>query len=214
MASVHDASIACKDHLLMVNVVDPEARIDSLDAPFSVLGNRGGRIHERGVINRSQQSRRWIYCPTGALRTPDELMRDDHYTELFFLDEATALAAGHRPCYFCNRARYDEYASAWHGAGGADDLDRDLAADRRSPGGAKRTYDDEASRLPAGAIVRVHDRPYLLRGPVAYPWTPFGYGPPVSSPRGLVTVLTPRTSVQVLVGGFTLNLSSPILRWT
>ena len=88
---------------VLQNRVTPHGDLVFSDAPFAAFGNRG-IVHRGQSIIRPYAHRNWIVCATDALGPPDTFMQSDHrYTELFFLDEVTALAAGHRPCFFCRR---------------------------------------------------------------------------------------------------------------
>src|SRR5690242_21429493 len=107
------------------------------------MGNRGVLIDAERRVVAEWRLERWITC---VLRFKDrrrEVFTPKRYTELFFLDEATSLAAGHRPCAECRRARYEEYRAAWAGGAAlpsADEMDRVLHAERLEPGGGKKTH--------------------------------------------------------------------------
>jgi hypothetical protein len=134
------------------------------------------------------------------------------WTPLFFLDDAVALAAGHRPCATCRRADYVAYRDAVAGDGPppkAVDLDRRLAAERLRRGrGFARKHDRvlwqaDVDTLPAGTVILdVTGRPGLLGAGGAQPFDFSGWGAPVARPVGPVDVLTPPTSVRALAGGF------------
>src|SRR5664279_1736537 len=107
-----------------------------------VYGNRGCLHDEAGRIRRSFNGKRWIACRLQFRdwhRTP--LMQPGRFTELFFLDEATAFAAGHRPCALCRRADYDAFTAVWAelhpGEGGADAVDARLHGERVAAGGGR-----------------------------------------------------------------------------
>jgi len=156
--------------------------------------------------------KRWIVCVLEFRGRRRTVMTPGRYTELFFLDEATALAAGHRPCAECQRARYLAFRGHWAAANPdaahsaaplADDMDRVLHAERLGHGG-KRTYRERLSRLPDGVMVaNDEDRPFLVRGRALAPWTPGGYGPPVPRPAGATwRVLTPPSVVRAVAHGY------------
>lgn len=126
-----------------------------------MMGNRGGALHnsDREIVRR-YKSRRWIACVLefrGRYRT---VMSPNRYTELFFLDEAVALAAGHRPCAECRRERYNTFKGAWKRAYGqdefpfADDMDRKLHPERIAHG-KKVTYEAALESLPYGCFVEI-----------------------------------------------------------
>src|SRR5207249_11851668 len=124
------------------------------------MGNRGSCLHDTAQrIVRPFVSRRWIACLLEFKGRRRTVMTPGRYTELFFLDEATALAAGHRPCAECQRARYLLFRDHWAAANpgraasappSAEALDRVLHAERVGPGGGKRTYAERLARLPTG----------------------------------------------------------------
>lgn len=162
-----------------------------------VYGNRGC-LHDRdGRIVRRSSTRRWIACRLsfrGWYRSP--VPQPGKYTGLFFLDDATAFAAGHRPCALCRREDYRRVLAVT-GSRGADELDERLHAERTGP----RPVGAVAS-LPDGAFVVVDGAAHLvLRGRILA-WSDGGYGPPLTAPRE-AEVLTPMTLVQVLREGWT-----------
>jgi hypothetical protein len=126
------------------NRVTPFGELIATEARGLLMGNRG-RLHDaRRRIVRYAQGRRWISCLTSFRGRRRVVMSPDSYTELFFLDEAVALAAGHRPCAECRHEDYLRFQQAWArarmGGTGADDMDRRLHADRLVGPGARRTY--------------------------------------------------------------------------
>ncbi|MGV9798605.1 hypothetical protein ACWDTP_11175 [Mycobacterium sp. NPDC003449] len=167
------------------------------------MGNRG-ILHDgdRNLVRTSRNSM-WLICRLEFKGRRRELMRPGSYTELFFSDEAVALAAGHRPCAECRRPRYRAYIDAANTGtddpiGSAKDLDRALNAARRSP----RTTADVAS-LPDGAFVALGDNDFrLVWDGSMHRWTPGGYvdALPVADRRA--RVLTPSLSVRALRYGY------------
>jgi hypothetical protein len=141
------------------------------------------------------------------------MMQPNRYTELFFLDEATALAAGHRPCFECRRRDAEHFAALWGQMRGwpaparAPEMDLALHAERVGAQGRKITYRAQLAALPEGTFVRLPDdstaRSYLIERSCLLPWSPAGYGPPQPAPkRRDVEVLTPRSIVAVLSAGY------------
>jgi hypothetical protein len=141
-----------------------------------------------------------------------------HYTALFFLDEATALAAGHRPCAECQRARFHDFRGHWttanpervtHQRSFAATLDATLHDERISDHRYQRdkvklTYCEHLDRLPDGAFVALaaHATPYLVLGDALLPWSFAGYGQPLARSAGTVQVLTPRSVIRALAHGY------------
>ncbi len=191
------------------NRVDPFGAIAAVPERGLFLGNRGGRFHrdDRTIGPRPWASRQWICCVLsfkGRRRTP---LMGRGYTELFFLDEVTALAAGHRPCFECRRADATRFAAAWARAKGlpappkAPDMDTVLHAERLQ-GRGKRTWTAEAVGLPDGAMIAVGGQAFAVRGGQVLPWSYGGYGEGHSLPLGPVDVLTPPAIVALLRQGF------------
>jgi hypothetical protein len=176
-----------------------------------VYGNRGCLHDDGGRIRRRYATRRWIACRLefrGRHRAP--LMQPGRFTELFFLDEATALAAGHRPCALCRRADYDRLLGVWRelrpGDAGADAIDARLDAERLS-GDDRRQLVRDARRLhrppqalPDGAFVVRDGEPWLVRGGELLRWTPGGYAGEATL-RGDEALLTPPSLVELLRRG-------------
>jgi hypothetical protein len=198
------------------NRVTPDGEIIATPHRGLMLGNRGGAFHlpDRTLGRRRWASRQWIACVLEFKgRQRAAMMQPNRYTELFFLDEATALSAGHRPCFECRRRDAEGFAAlwgktrAWPAPARAPEMDVALHEERVGPGGRKLTYRAQLSALPDGAFIRMPDdaekRAYLVDGDRLLPWTPAGYGPHLSRPRRReVEVLTPRSIVAVLSSGY------------
>jgi len=194
------------------NRVTPEGEIVAHAALGLMMGNRGGALHDenRTLRRRRWVSRQWICCRLAFKGRHRQVMAPRQYTELFFLDEATALAAGHRPCFECRREDAVAFATLWakvHGRDGraaAGEMDDVLHAERVDARGTKMTYEASLDGLPDGTFIRYEGQPYLVLAAGIHPWTPDGYQPPL--PRqwdGEVEVITPRSIVSVLAVGFT-----------
>ena len=189
------------------NRVTPEGDIIATAARGTMMGNRGGCLHrsDKTLTGRRWVSRQWICCELAFNGRHREVMAERRYTELFFLDEATALAAGHRPCFECRRADAKEFASLWAKAEGvaerpkADRMDKILHAERLIPEGGKRTFIAALGDLPSGCMVTIAGKPHLLNERQLHAWTPDGYrrGEAVA-PAQEVDVLTPPAIVVLL----------------
>ncbi len=161
-----------------------------------VYGNRGCLHDEHGRIRRRYAGRRWIACRLdirGRHRSP--LFQPGKFTELFFLDEATAFAAGHRPCALCRRDDYRRFLAIC-GAGGADEIDATLHTERL--GERRRTT---SSPLPDGAFVLHDGEPFLVLGDSLRRWTTAGYTERIAR-RGSAELVTPPSLVEVLHAGW------------
>jgi hypothetical protein len=174
-----------------------------------VYGNRGCLHDAQGTIRRRFAGRRWIACRLafrGWHRSP--LLQPGRFTELFFLDEATAFAAGHRPCALCRREDYNAFAARWaelhppqHGA---DAIDEQLHVERieRSTRG-RRVHRLPYDELPDGAFVLHDDVPKLVLDTTLRTWSTSGYS--AISPRptsGEAVVITPPSLLAVLSAGW------------
>jgi len=149
--------------------------------------------------------RRWIACRTEFRGRRRALMQPRRWTELFFLDEAAAFAAGHRPCAECRNADYRRFRALWervHGApAGADAIDRVLHA-QRAEGRRKRTYRAPLGALPDGAYVALEGAAWLVWGEQLFEWTDRGYARRRRRPDDEAEVLTPAGVVAVLRAGY------------
>lgn len=192
------------------NRVDPFGELRAVEARGLFLGNRGGRFHrdDRTLSRRRWTSRAWICCRL-AFKGRHREVWGNSYTELFFLDEPTALAAGHRPCFECRRADAVAFAAAWargqwlSASPRAGEMDLVLQAQRLT-GRDKRRHLAALDTLPdAAMIVLDNAAPLAVRGDVVLPWSFAGYGAPRPRPRGIeVELLTPPAIVAVLSAGY------------
>jgi hypothetical protein len=174
-----------------------------------VYGNRGCLHDETGRIRRRYKGKRWIACRLafrGWLRRP--LLQPGRFTELFFLDEATALAAGHRPCALCRRADYTRFAAIWRelhpGQVGADAIDSQLHGERVAPDTrTQRLHEAGLDELPDGAFVLRDGVPCLVLGARLLAWSAAGYVAHRPRPAHQQAVLiTPPSLVAVLRAGW------------
>ena len=201
------------------NRVTPFSEIITTPARGQWLGNRGCIHDANGRIRRLYQTKRWIICVLEFKGWRRELMQPGRWTELFFWDEATALAAGHRPCAFCQRRRYEAYRTLWatvnpvKAAGrlpGADEMDAVLHAERLDDARQRITYAAKWGELPDGAFVVRDDAACLVRDGRLWPWSPEGYGAPIEiDSAASVAVLTPRSTVNVMRAGFAVQVGPP-----
>ena len=206
------------------NRVTPFGELVATPERGTLMGNRGILHDAAGRIRRRWATRAWIACRLefkGRQRIP---MTPGSYTELFFLDEATALAAGHRPCAECRRADFWRFRAAWL-AGNAEhglapearigEIDRVLHAERADGAGRgdragrtaqTRTWRAPLAELPDGVLIVRDSEPetprLVWRGGLRA-WSFAGYGPPGAIPvAAAVSVLTPRSVVAALRAGY------------
>ena len=172
------------------------------------MGNRGILHDAERRLVRDWQVRRWIACRLEFHGRHRAVMTPGSYTELFFLDEAAALADGHRPCAECRHADYRAFQAAWRTIypdqpTTADALDRVLHAERRWRPFLKRTYFAQLDMLPDGTYLLLHDRAWLVRGDAVWAWSPGAYLERAPRPADThVAVLTPPSIVGVLRAGY------------
>lgn len=186
------------------NRVDPFGELRAVAERGFLMGNRGGRLHrdDRTLANRRWTSKRWIACVC-AFKGRRREVWGKGYTELFFLDEPTALAAGHRPCYECRRKAYEGFIAAFPGRlRNADAMD-DVLHRERLDGRRKRLWRTRLGDLPEGTMIARGERAYAIRDNSLSPWSFAGYGPPEPlEPEALVDVLTPPSTVAAFRRGY------------
>ncbi len=191
------------------NRVDPQGALLAVAARGTLMGNRGCLHDDGGHIVRQSARDAWVTCLLSFKERQRQIMQPGHYTELFFLDEATALAAGHRPCSECRRERYVAYQEAWARVFGlekrpvAKDIDLQLKRDRSE---RRENVFSDLKAIPAGAIVRADKAGdfYLVRDGRLHRWSFDGYGPSVS-PADIgspLVMVTPECHVRLLESGY------------
>ena len=191
------------------NRVDPFGELFATPSRGLFLGNRGGRFHsdDQKLTSRRWASRQWICCVLDFKgRQRDVWGR--YYTELFHMDEVTALAAGHRPCFECRRKDAEAFAAAWQRAfkllrrPRADETDLVLHAERLN-GRTKRRHRRSIDGLPDGAVVAREEGAWVVHGESLLRWTPEGYDRRTRRPRGtMADVLTAPAIVGALAAGY------------
>lgn len=187
------------------NRVTPFGEIVAVAGRGTLTGNRGVLVDDDRRLVRRWQTKRWIACRLEYKGIRREVMQPHRWTELFFLDEAAALAAGHRPCAECRRDDYVRFRDLWKthvGEASADAMDVILHR-QRVEGSGKRTYCDEMSALPDGTFVVLGGKAWLVRGGHVYEWSDAGYASRRLRPTsGEVDVLTPAAIVRILRAGY------------
>jgi hypothetical protein len=176
------------------------------------MGNRGLLHNERQEILRPFRLKAWITCVLAFRDRKRSVMAPGLYTELFFLDEATAFSAGHRPCFECRRADAMRFKSHWISGNpeyGFDQrtsigqIDAVLHRERLAADGSKPLYPAPQADLPNGSFVWYKDLPHIIVDGLLYPWSPEGYGPGAVAPGGeQLQVLTPRSIVATFRAGY------------
>lgn len=187
------------------NRVNPLSELIATPERGLVYGNRGCLHDKTGRIRRRYNGRRWISC---QLEFKDwrrgSLLQPGKFTELFFLDEATAFAAGHRPCALCRRADYNRFLEVWQALhpeqSGADAIDAQLHDERVDPGTRAQLHHDAAfDALPDGAFVLHEGAPHLVLGDSLLAWSAGGYVARTQRPTGAqARLITPPSLVAIL----------------
>lgn len=189
------------------NRVTPEGEIVADPARGTLMGNRGC-LHraDRTLGVTRWRSKMWICCVLRWRDVRRDVMPPGRWTALFFLDEATALAAGHRPCGECRYTDYVHLTALWAdlhpGQIGADAIDEQLDGERRDPHTKQRRFHQAGyDELPDGAFVLVDNHPHLVLGAHLLTWSPAGYTDRTDRPAGgtaTATVITPPSLVALL----------------
>jgi hypothetical protein len=191
------------------NRVTPTGDVVATQHRGMFTGNRG-IIHDpatKTLLKRRWSSPAWLTCVCELRGRRREVMGGRSWTELFFLDEATALAAGHRPCFFCRRDDANRFRAAWEQGNGVanvrlKDIDAVLHRERLD-GRSKRLHAPimPLKEMPDGAMVQAGDKSFLIAQGRAVLWTPGGYRG-VSSAIQDALVLTPPSTLRALGAGY------------
>jgi len=188
------------------NRVSPFGEFIATPARGLLMGNRGGRLHDaqRALGPRRWTSKQWICCKLD-FNNRHRTVWGDGYSELFFLDEVTAFAAGHRPCFECRRKDAMRFAALFSGPkerASAAAMDKVLHAERLI-GRAKRTHRRALDALPDGAMIAIDGAAFAVREDHLLRWTASGYASKRARLRGIdLDVLTPPSIVTVLAAGY------------
>lgn len=189
------------------NRVTPFEWIVAIPARGTMTGNRG-IIHGPDCVLATKQwsHKAWICCELEWQGRKRQVMTGRNWTELFFLDEAVAMSAGHRPCGYCRRAAYVRFVDAWEAAVGArpkaPEMDAVLHPARVNRDRSQVTHRAQIATIPDGAMILHNQTPHLVCAQSLRPYSSNGYAPQVPRPQfGEVTKLTPKPMVAVLNNG-------------
>jgi hypothetical protein len=176
------------------------------------MGNRGILHNDAQQIRHQWSHNAWVCCELEFNNVKRTLFAPNNYSELFFLDEATSFAAGHRPCNTCRHERHAEFKQSWLRANRPEragnfvkmsEIDGVLHAERAIRGGGKQTFAAQVQELPHGTMFDHNGLVYLSwkRGPLR--WSFEGYSPATAlPPDSIVRVLTPMSIVRMFSNGF------------
>jgi hypothetical protein len=198
--------------IMLQNRVDPFGQLIKTPERGAWLGNRGVIHNEQKQIVRPFKIKAWITCVLEFRGRHREIMQPDRWTELFFLDEATAFSAGHRPCFQCRYKDHQRFKEFWLKGNPrygfnmktpVSKIDEILQTERIAADRSKVTYEDKLIALPNGIFVIYNEQPYLLKDDRLYLWSPAGYEKGITLPdMGVIQVLTPRSFVNMFSAGY------------
>ncbi len=202
--------------MMLQNRVDPYGNFIKTKARGNWLGNRG-QLHGKGkTILRPFKHKAWIICLLQFKGRHRAIMAPNLWTELFFFDEATALSAGHRPCFECRRADAIRFKEAWIKGNPKygfnlktpiGKIDEVLQQERINADGNKVTFKAALSNLPDGVFIEIDNEPYLLANNGIFKWTVFGYDSGEKKMALTVDVLTPFSMVNAIKAGYKPQIS-------
>lgn len=197
---------------MLQNRVDPFGNLIKTKARGSYMGNRGILHNDQQQVLCPFKLKAWITCRLEFKGRKRQVMSPNRYTELFFLDEATSFAAGHRPCFECRRSDYHQFKSLWLRGNPEYEfnektpikkIDDILHKERIDRYRSKVTYEEKIERIVNGSFVSIDNNPYLLFEKKMYLWTPFGYDKGIVLPNtNKLTVLTPKSLVNTFRAGY------------
>lgn len=196
---------------MLQNRVDPFGNLIKTSARGKLMGNRGLLHNEKQEIRRPFKLSAWITCVLEFKDRKRPVMAPGQYTELFFMDEATSFAAGHRPCFECRRPEASAFKFFWlkgnpeYGFNSKTPIkviDDILQQERIDQDYKKVTFQEDPSSLPDGTFVVFRNEPYLIKEGMMHPWSSEGYGKAKLLPQEKLPVLTPKSMVNTFRAGY------------
>lgn len=201
---------------MLQNRINPLGEIIITAARGAWMGNRGLLHNDKKEIVRPFRLLAWITCVLEFKARKRAVMSPGLYTELFFLDEATAFSAGHRPCFECRREDFRRFKQYWLLGNPAyhfnektsiSEIDAILHKERMDANKSKITFESEIGLLPNGTFVLLDEKPFLIKGDELYAWTPAGYETGITKPDKMVVhVLTPASIVNTFKAGYSTQM--------
>jgi len=198
--------------IMLQNRVDPLGQLIKTKARGTWTGNRGVLHNHAQEILRPFKLKAWITCRLEFKGKKRPIMAPDRWTELFFLDEATAFAAGHRPCCECRRADFNRFKQAWLKGNpeynisektSIREIDKVIHRERIGRDQSKITFDANPADLPDGSFVLFNQSPFLVLDNKLFQWSPSGYEKGITMPEiDELPVLTPRSVVNAFRAGY------------
>jgi hypothetical protein len=204
---------------MLQNRVDPLGRIIATAARGSLMGNRGVIHNKQKQITHAFKHKAWITCLLEFKDRKRTVMTADRWTELFFLDEATAFAAGHRPCFECRREDAKRFKSCWIAGNplhnfsmtiSIKEIDEIIHYERIDGHGKKVMHQCSSDHIPEGAFLLINDEPYLFNKGMLHRWTSFGYENPMPLPdTSTLMILTPPSIINAFRAGYLPQIKLP-----
>jgi hypothetical protein len=204
--------VEIKQNAMLQNRVNPFGALIKTSERGTWLGNRGVIHNDAQEIVRPFKVKAWIICMLAFRGRHREVMQPGRWTELFFFDEATAYAAGHRPCFQCRYHEHHQFKEYWlkgnpqYGFNMQTPIvriDDMLHGERIAPDGSKVVYTDDIKTLPEGTFISYDGHARLVANGMMHVWSPGGYTDALPLPDAeAVTVLTPRSIVQAFRAGY------------
>jgi len=204
---------------MLQNRVDPFGKLIKINARGSWMGNRGVLHDEQQNIVLSFKCNAWITCVLDFRERKRQVMAPHRYTELFFLDEATAFAAGHRPCFECRRNDFNRFKFFWLKGNpeyGFNDktpiqnIDEILHAERLDKNGQKVCFVQRLNNISHGTFVLYREQPFLFADNKLFSWSAFGYdGKSLQPDVKQLTVFTPRSVTKAFQAGYVPQIKIP-----
>jgi hypothetical protein len=204
---------------MLQNRVGPFGDLIKTNARGSWMGNRGILHNEQQQILRPYKLKAWITCVLAFKDRKREVMSPNRYTELFFFDEATSFAAGHRPCFECRRNDYNRFKVFWlkgnpeygfNEKTSIQKIDDIIHQERIDRNKSKVTFEEDVYHIPDGSFILIDDKAFLVFEKKIFLWSPYGYetGKPLPE-EDTLTVITPRSLIKTFQAGYQpqINLS-------
>lgn len=208
---------------MLQNRVDPLGRLIETSARGLWMGNRGVIHNEHQQIIRNFKHKAWITCTLTFKERKRTVMTPGRWTELFFLDEATAFAAGHRPCFECRKQDAKKFKSCWimgnpaHNfsmATSINQIDEIIHRERIDDQKKKVVHQHMTEDIPEGTFLLIHDDPFVFSKGRLLQWTPFGYADSIAVPEhSALTILTPRSIVNAFRAGYVPQIGRSSCEW-
>jgi hypothetical protein len=197
---------------MLQNRVDPFGNLIRTPARGAWTGTRGVIHNDMQEITRPYKLKAWLTCKLEFKGRKRKVMSPERYTELFFLDEATAFAAGHRPCCECRRDDFDKFKSLWLAGNPEYNFDKKtsiqkiddvLHGERINKHKSKVTFEENFHNIPNGTFILYNENPFLVMNNQMFLWTPFGYAKEISLPKtNKLIILTPKSVVNTFNAGY------------